>query len=106
MSDYVDNLLSAYLRLPGAPTRVNQLDYTLAKELEKRQVTLSLVETAFLLTVARRTLRPAGALPLGPIRSLAYFVPVIEELLHEPPTSSYIDYLRRKLERHQSMTPQ
>ncbi len=39
---------------------------------------------AFLLASARRAARPANALRLGPIRSLHYFLPVIEELLQTP----------------------
>lgn len=101
MTTYVDNLLTLYLRQPGVPSRPSQLDYNLATELENRQIPLSLVRTALLLTIARRTLRPSTAIPLSPIRSLAYFVPVIEELLLDPPTPSYIDYLHRRLARHQ-----
>jgi hypothetical protein len=37
--------------------------------------------------------------PLSPIRSLAYFLPAIEELLADPSPDNYIDYLRLKLNR-------
>ena len=39
------------------------------------------VENALTLAAARRLARPADAPPLGIIRSLAYFSPVIEEVL-------------------------
>ena len=45
---------------------------------------LHAVETALLVGSLRRLIRPAGAPPLSPIRSLAYFRPVIEELQHIP----------------------
>ena len=47
----------------------------------------------------RRLVRPAGAPPLGTIRSLAYFLPVIEEVLHLPVNPDYFRYLRQKIER-------
>ena len=45
----------------------------------------------------RRLIRPADAPRLSPIRSLAYFRPVIDELLAHPAPESYLDYLRLKL---------
>jgi hypothetical protein len=45
----------------------------------------------------RRLIRPADAPRLSPIRSLAYFRPVIEELRAHPAPDSYLDYLRLKL---------
>lgn len=38
--------------------------------------------------------------PLGPIRSLAYFRPVIDEVLHSTAGPIYYDYLRRRLPRY------
>ena len=39
-------------------------------------------------------------MPLGPIRSLHYFMPVIEELLAHPVPESYLAYLRSKVTLH------
>jgi hypothetical protein len=36
---------------------------------------------------------------LSPIRSLAYFLPAIEELLADPSPGNYLDYLRINLNR-------
>ena len=44
-------------------------------------------------------MRPADAPPLGTIRSLAYFLPVIEEVLGTRVNPDYFRYLRQKLER-------
>ena len=44
-------------------------------------------------------MRPADALPLGTIRSLAYFLPVIEEVLEMRVSPDYFQHVRRKLER-------
>ena len=43
-------------------------------------------------------MRPADALPLGAIRSLAYFLPVIEEVLGMRVSPEYFQHVRRKLE--------
>ena len=94
---YVQTVLNLYLALPETPTRVSRLDRRLALELFQRAVPLSTVEAAFLLASARRLCRPADAPALGPIRSLHYFLPVIEEITHHPPPNDYIRYLRHKL---------
>jgi integrase len=60
---------------------------------------LPLVESALLLASLRRLIRPADAQPLPPIRSLAYFQPVIVELQQHPLPDGYLDYLRLKLRR-------
>ncbi len=59
------------------------------------------VVAAILLATARRLLRSPEATKLGPIRSLHYFAPVIEEVRSNPLSESYLEYLRRKLAAHQ-----
>lgn len=44
----------------------------------------------------RRLTRPEESPRLSPIRSLAYFLPVIDELIENPPPIEYLQYLRRK----------
>jgi hypothetical protein len=44
-------------------------------------------------------IRPADLPPLPPIRSLAYFQPVIDELLAQPMPDHCLEYLRSKLNR-------
>lgn len=99
---YVKSVLVSYLSLPDTPTRVSRFDRRLALELFQRAVPRPTVEAAFLLASARRICRPADAPPLGPIRSLHYFLPVIEEVLLQPPASDYLRYLRSKLAPNQS----
>jgi hypothetical protein len=62
-------------------------------------VCASVIEYAFVLAAARRLMRPTDAPPLGPIRSLAYFLPMIEEVLALRVSTDYFQYLRHKLER-------
>ena len=44
-------------------------------------------------------MRQADAPPLGTIRSLAYFIPVIEEVIAMRVSPAYFQYVRSKLER-------
>lgn len=96
---YRKTLLNLYLRLPDTPRRVSRFDLRLVCDLWEREIPLTMVETAFLLASARRANRPTNALPLGPIRSLAYFLPVIEELQQTPlqRADAYLAYLRTKV---------
>jgi len=81
---YVSKVLTLYLELPETPLRTTLYDQQRAAELQLRGVSLDLIEAALLLGSLRRLLRSPGALPLSPIRSLAYFQPVIDELLAMP----------------------
>jgi len=92
-------ILAAYLRLPDTPRRARHQDQLLAARLHERGVPALVLEAAFLLATWRRINRPADAEPLAPIRSLRYFLPVIEELLRHPPAASYIAYLRETVAR-------
>jgi hypothetical protein len=95
---YVDQVLLFYRQTPGTTGKVNSGDRMLAAQLQQRGVPLSVVENALVLAAARRTFRPPEAPPLATVRSLAYFVPVIEELLHTQVSQEYFQHLRRKLQ--------
>jgi len=43
--------------------------------------------------------RPPDSPPLSPVRSLAYSLPVIEEILFNPVPDDYLGYLRKKVQR-------
>ena len=96
---YRPTLIDLYLRLPDTPRRLSRYDLRLARQLGERPIPLTIIETAFLLASARRAARPANALPLGPVGSLHYFLPVIEELLSVPlrHPEVYLAYLRSKV---------
>jgi hypothetical protein len=95
---YVTAVLDLYLKMPETPLRVTAQDRKLARELQGRGVALPVVESALLLASVRRLARPADVPALSPIRSLAYFQPVIEELLSTPAPETYVAYLRLKLQ--------
>jgi hypothetical protein len=94
---YRQTLIALYLRLPDTPRRLSRFDLRLVGQLWERRIPLTVIETAFLLASLRRAARRPRAIPLGPIRSLHYFLPVIEELLANPVPESYLTYLRSKV---------
>jgi hypothetical protein len=94
---YVSSVLTLYVDLPDTPLRANTQDQRQARSWFARGVPLPVVETALLLALLRRTARPPDVPPLSRIRSLAYFQPVIEELLENPAPDGYLQYLRLKL---------
>jgi hypothetical protein len=95
-SRYVAHVLEQYVSLPGTLRRVLRQDRRTALALYRRGVPLDVVHNAFVLAVARRTFR-SDAARLEPIRCLQYFVPVVDELLTEPPLPEYLDYLKHRL---------
>jgi hypothetical protein len=74
----------------------------LAVELYQRGIPLSKVENALVLADVRRLIRPSDAPPLTTVRSLAYFLPVIEEVLEMEVGEDYFHYARQKLQRLRS----
>ncbi|HEX9120368.1 MAG TPA: hypothetical protein VF840_07500, partial [Terriglobales bacterium] len=77
--EYIRQVLEAYRKTPGTMGTVRRADRMLAAQLYQRGVSVTVVENALVLAATRRRIRRAGAPPLGAIRSLAYFLPVIEE---------------------------
>ena len=71
----------------------------MAVQLYQRGVPLHKVENALVLAAVRRMIRPADAPPLTTVRSLAYFLPVIEEVLEMKVGEEYFQYARLKLQR-------
>ena len=94
---YVSAVLTLYVDLPDTPLRASASDQWLARRFHGHGVPLRVVETAMLLASLRRLIRPADAPRLSPIRSLAYFRPVIDELRTHPAPEGYLDYLRLKM---------
>ena len=97
--EYVRKVLDAYRSTPGTTGVVHRPDRVLAAQLHQRGVPLIAVENALVLAALRRLARPDGAPPLGTIRSLAYFSPVIEEVLSLSVSPDYFTHLRHKLQR-------
>jgi|SRR5208282_5092867 len=97
--EYVRQVLEAYRKTPGTMGTVRRPDRMVAAQLYHRGVALSVIENAFILAAVRRLIRPANTPPLATVRSLAYFLPVIEEVLELKVSPGYFQYLRHKLAR-------
>jgi len=97
--EYIRQVLEAYRKTPGTMGTVRRADHMLAMQLYRRGMAVTVIENAFVLAAARRLMRPADAPPLGTIRSLAYFLPVIAEVLDMRVSPEYFQHVRRKLER-------
>lgn len=96
--EYVEKVLQAYRNTPETMGTVRRPDRLVAAQWYDRYIPLAAVENAFVLAVARRLYRPPGALPLGTIRSLAYFAPVVEEVRRMRVSPDYFQYLRGKIQ--------
>jgi hypothetical protein len=96
-AEYVRRVLDAYRATPGACGAVRRPDRVFAMALFARGVPLDAVENALLLAASRRIVRRPDAQPLGVIRSLAYFGPVIDEVMASPVGPDYYRYLRKRL---------
>ena len=97
--EYIRQVLEAYRKTPGTMGTVHRADRTLAAQLYQRGLSVEVIANALVLAASRRMIRPTGAPPLGAIRSLAYFLPVIEEVLELRVSPDYFQYLRHKLAR-------
>ena len=100
--DYVRKVLEAYRNTPGTCGNLRRPDRMLTLQLYQRGVPLSKIENALVLAAVRRLIRPADAPPLTTVRSLAYFLPVIEEVLKTEVGEQYFQYARQKLQRLRS----
>lgn len=97
--EYIRQVLELYRKTPGTMGMVRRADRLQASQLYQRGLSVKVIENALVLAATRRLMRPAGAPPLGTIRSLAYFLPVIEEVLELRVNPEYFEYLRYKLAR-------
>jgi hypothetical protein len=94
---YIHTVGLLYRALPDTPDRFSRTDRDLAGLLFDRGVQISTIRSAFLLATARRLVRSSSRPPLQPVRSLHYFLPVIDEVQQSPLPPSYLRYLESKL---------
>ena len=96
---FVLAVLELYSQLPDTPDNASPADEACVRRFYQRRIPFGVVEAALLLGSLRRRCRPPDAPPLAGIRSLAYFQPIVEELLHTPVSDSYRATLRLKMQR-------
>src|ERR1017187_1259725 len=97
--EYIRQVLDAYRKTPGTMGTIRRPDRLLAAQLHQRGVSLMVVENAMVMAALRRMARPPDAIPVGTIRSLASFLPVIDEVLSSRVSPEYFNYLRYRMER-------
>jgi hypothetical protein len=95
--DYILSVLQLYVSLPHTPIKHRPDDRFLALRLQRQRVPFRHVEAALLLGSARRLFRIDSSEPLQSIRSLRYFLPVLDELRYARIDKHYVHYLPRKL---------
>ena len=105
--NYIRKVLDAYRGAPGTTGVVRRNDRLLAAILYDRGVSVTAVENALTLAASRRIFRPPDAVPLQPIRSLYYLLPVIDEVLQLHISQDYFRYLQFHVHRiqHKNATP-
>ena len=94
---YIHAVRSVYLQLPNTHRRFSRSDRRLASSLYQRGFSLNLVRSALLLATARRLAHNPVEPPLPPVRSLHYFLPVLEEIRLQPLPPGYLQYLESKV---------
>jgi hypothetical protein len=104
-TDYIRKVMDAYRRTPGTTAAVRRNDCLLAALLYDRGVPVTAVENALILATSRRIFRPPDAVPLQPIRSLHYLLPVIDEVLQLRISQDYFRYLQFHIDRALRKTP-
>jgi hypothetical protein len=90
-------ILETYTSMPCTPDRASRQDRRLATALHDHGVPLDLVLAAITVGAARRAFRNPNQPPLGPVRTLAYFLPVLDEMQAYLPEPGYVAYVRNKL---------
>lgn len=88
---YLTALLRLYLAQPGSPSRASRQDWALAQTLYARGVDLADFAHAVRLATLRRLTR--DPLPPPPVRSLAYYRQVLDQLSPEELEIGYVDYI-------------
>jgi len=94
---YVDAVIALYLQLPDTPLKPSYNDRLTASGFFSQGISVDTIEAALMLASLRRLARQDDQPPLTPVRSLAYFVPVVQEISATPLPDEYIQYLRLKL---------
>jgi len=102
---YVRAVLNLYGQMQGVACRARRSDRELAGDFFDRQISIDIVEAAFLLGSARRMGRRDRPPALPAIRSLHYFEPLVEELVARPLPPGYVRYLRLKMQATQHREP-
>ena len=96
-SQYVDQVARLLLDAPGVQCSFSPADRQLAARLYRQGLSLRQIEQALLLGCARKHVAWLNGHTGGPITSLSYFEPLIQEVQKQPVSDHYWDYLKSRL---------
>lgn len=94
---YLRSVLELYRRLPHTPLRPRPDDRFVVRRLERQGHPIQRVHAALLLGTARRLFRVDDSEPLMPIRSIRFFLPIVDELRLTGFDPAYLRYLAHKI---------
>jgi hypothetical protein len=96
---YVESVRECYERLGCTSGKFNTAGIETARQLHQRAVPLTVVYAAMFLGACRKLESWLNGAPCEPIRSMAYFEPLLTEVQANPLPNGYSNYLRSKLRR-------
>ena len=104
-SQYLDQVACLLLDAPGVQCSFSPADRQLAARLYRQGLSLRQIEQALLLGCARKHVAWLNGHTGGPITSLSYFEPLIQEVRQQPVSDQYWDYLRSRLKTRSGADP-
>ena len=96
---YVESVCKCYEELGCTNGKLNAAGSEIARQLHGRSIPFSVVQDAMLLGACRKYESWLNSGPNEPIRSMAYFAPLVAEVQANPLPDGYSGYLRGKLQR-------
>lgn len=91
---YLQEVIEAYLAAPDTPSKARPRDWAIATTFFQQGISVATISHAIRVATLRRHRRDPNLGLLEPIRSLAYFRPLIEHLRQDPDHPKYIKYVR------------
>ena len=92
---YLQQAIESYLDSPDTPNKARRRDWAIAGAFYQQGIPSPILAHAIRIATLRRHRRAPELEPLEPIRSLAYFRPLIEHI-HQgvPHDPGYVEYVR------------
>jgi hypothetical protein len=97
-ANYIDQVKKLFLAYPIVHSSFTEADRKLAERLFREGVSLETMTRALLLGLSRKSISELNSNQQQPIRSLSYFIPLLEEVSQIQVSDQYWRYLRFKLD--------
>jgi hypothetical protein len=95
---YVHRTIETYRNTPTTSGCIRPEDRQLARQLYDQRISLRTIYAAFLMAAVRRLTHAEDPSTIPPIRSLHYFLPLLDEIRAEPLDPGFFGYLSYKLD--------